>query len=111
VPERSRRKQQHPGGQPLDGWPAAVALPVGGTYGQGIGLHRSGRPTSRTSDADAVKDAQALGLKVIPWTVNSPSDLDRLIGWGVDGIITDYPDRGRAAMRQRALALPKALKN
>ncbi|HQD14810.1 MAG TPA: glycerophosphodiester phosphodiesterase family protein [Ottowia sp.] len=48
---------------------------------------------------------------MIPWTVNSPADLDRLIGWGVDGLITDYPDRGRAVMRQRGLALPKALKN
>ena len=68
-------------------------------------------PAFTDLDADAVQGAQALGLQVIPWTVNSPADLDRLIGWGVDGIITDYPDRGRAAMRQRSLALPKALKN
>ncbi|HOF31658.1 MAG TPA: glycerophosphodiester phosphodiesterase family protein, partial [Burkholderiaceae bacterium] len=68
-------------------------------------------PAFTDLDADAVQGAQALGLQVIPWTVNSPADLDRLIGWGVDGIITDYPDRGRVAMRQRALALPKALKN
>ncbi|WP_413916715.1 glycerophosphodiester phosphodiesterase family protein [Candidatus Skiveiella danica] len=68
-------------------------------------------PAPTDLDADAVQGAQALGLQVIPWTVNSPADLDRLIGWGVDGIITDYPDRGRAAMRQRALALPTALKN
>ena len=68
-------------------------------------------PNAASLEPAAVRQAQALGLQVIPWTVNSPADLDRLIGWGVDGIITDYPDRGRAAMRQRALALPKALKN
>lgn len=43
--------------------------------------------------ADHVKAAQAKGCKVIPWTVNEPADMQRLIDWGVDGIITDYPDR------------------
>lgn len=30
---------------------------------------------------------------VIPWTVNEPADMQMLIGWGADGIITDHPDR------------------
>lgn len=55
---------------------------------------------------ERVRQAQALGLKVIPWTVNGPADMDRLIDWGVDGIITDYPDRLRAAMQRRGLSLP-----
>ena len=38
-------------------------------------------------------DAQGLGLTVIPWTVNDPGDMQRLITWGVDGLITDWPDR------------------
>lgn len=58
-----------------------------------------------------VKEAQALGLKVIPWTINLPADMDRLIGWGVDGIITDYPDRLREVMAKRGMPLPKGLKN
>jgi glycerophosphoryl diester phosphodiesterase len=62
-------------------------------------------------NADAVKHAQALGLKVIPWTVNNRADMDRLMGWGVDGLISDYPDRLREAMRQRGMAVPKGLKN
>ena len=53
-----------------------------------------------------VKEAQGLGLQVIPWTINSPADMERLIGWGVDGIITDYPDRLRTVMQARGLALP-----
>ena len=53
-----------------------------------------------------VKEAHALGLKVIPWTVNSPADFDRLLGWTVDGIITDYPDRLREAMRRCNMPLP-----
>jgi glycerophosphoryl diester phosphodiesterase len=53
-----------------------------------------------------VKEAQSLGLKVIPWTVNNPADMERLVGWGVDGLITDYPDRLRQVLQQRGLPLP-----
>ena len=42
-----------------------------------------------------MKEAKSLGLQVLPWTVNDPPDMERLIDWGVDGIITDYPDRLR----------------
>ena len=45
--------------------------------------------------ADLVAEAQALGLQVIPWTVNHAADMRRLIGWGVDGLITDRPDIAR----------------
>jgi glycerophosphoryl diester phosphodiesterase len=51
-------------------------------------------------------EAKALGLKVIPWTVNEPERIDRLIGWGVDGLISDHPLRVRAAMARRGIALP-----
>lgn len=61
--------------------------------------------------ARLVEEAHALGLQVLPWTVNEPSDMERLIGWGVDGLITDYPDRARALLRARGLPLPKGLKN
>jgi glycerophosphoryl diester phosphodiesterase len=51
-------------------------------------------------------DARALGLKVLPWTVNDRSEMGRLIDLGVDGIITDYPDRLRAVMKEKEIALP-----
>jgi glycerophosphoryl diester phosphodiesterase len=53
-----------------------------------------------------VKEAQALGLRVVPWTINNPADMERLLGWGVDGIITDYPDRLRTVMQARGMPLP-----
>ena len=56
-----------------------------------------------------LKEAQAMGLKVMPWTINNPPDMERLIAWGVDGIITDYPDRLRGVMQARGLPLPKPL--
>ena len=40
-----------------------------------------------------VTQAHELGMRVIPWTVNDTTVMRRLIEDGVDGIITDYPDR------------------
>jgi glycerophosphoryl diester phosphodiesterase len=48
----------------------------------------------------AIAEAHALGLRVIPWTVNDAADIARLIGWGVDGICTDRPDIALAVMRE-----------
>lgn len=45
-----------------------------------------------------VHEAHALGLQVVPWTVNDPADMRRLIGWGVDGLVTDRPDRAQAVV-------------
>ena len=53
-----------------------------------------------------VADAHARGLVVLPWTVDDASDMQRLIDMGVDGIITDYPDRLRSVMAERGLPLP-----
>lgn len=65
-------------------------------------------PFYRDLTAAELAEAQNLGLRVIVWTVNEPADMERLIGLGVDGIITDYPDRLRAVMAERGLALPPA---
>ena len=58
--------------------------------------------------AELVKEAHALGLKVIPWTVDVTQDMARLIDWGVDGLITDRPDFLRDIMAEKKLPLPKA---
>jgi len=42
---------------------------------------------------EIVTELQAENMKVIPWTVNERADMDRLLKWGVDGLITDYPNR------------------
>jgi glycerophosphoryl diester phosphodiesterase len=46
----------------------------------------------------SLAEAHGLGLRVIPWTVNRADDMRRLIGWGVDGLITDRPDIVRRIM-------------
>jgi len=58
--------------------------------------------------ADMVKSAHQAGLKVIPWTVDDPATMQSLIDNGVDGIISDYPDRVRSVVRDNGFKLPKA---
>jgi glycerophosphoryl diester phosphodiesterase len=48
----------------------------------------------RTSFTRAdVEHLHSRGIQVIPWTVNRAEDWDRLLGWGVDGLTTDDPQR------------------
>lgn len=46
-------------------------------------------------DATMVAACKKKGMKLIPWTVNEPDLAARLLQLGVDGLITDYPDRIR----------------
>lgn len=55
---------------------------------------------------ESVREAHALGLQVLAWTVNTPADMERLLDWGVDGLITDRPDLARTVMQRRGLPLP-----
>lgn len=55
-----------------------------------------------------VEDAHAVGMRVIPWTVDDVPTMQSLVDIGVDGIITDHPDRLRALMADNGLKLPKA---
>ncbi|HSH08636.1 MAG TPA: glycerophosphodiester phosphodiesterase [Burkholderiales bacterium] len=59
-------------------------------------------------DAAQLAAARALGLRVIVWTVNDPARIAALLDLGVDGIISDYPDRVRAELQRRGLPLPPA---
>ncbi len=42
-----------------------------------------------------LNEARELGLIVNVWTVNTTQDMDAMIALGVDGIITDYPERAQ----------------
>jgi glycerophosphoryl diester phosphodiesterase len=56
--------------------------------------------------AAMVEHAHRNGIKVIPWTVDDEPTMHKLIDDGVDGIITDYPDRLRTVMASRGFGLP-----
>ncbi len=55
---------------------------------------------------DNLAEAHALGLRVIPWTVNRPDDMRRLLCWGVDGLISDRPDLARSVLAEIGFPLP-----
>jgi len=55
---------------------------------------------------ETIAEAHALGLRVVPWTVNLLEDMRRLIGWGVDGLITDRPDLARRVLSDEGYPLP-----
>ncbi|MBT0566652.1 glycerophosphodiester phosphodiesterase family protein [Williamsia sp. CHRR-6] len=58
-------------------------------------------------DAQMVADAHRAGLKVIPWTVDDPATMAYFVDLGVDGLITNYPDRLREVLGSRGIALPR----
>ncbi|MGN9807337.1 glycerophosphodiester phosphodiesterase family protein [Micromonospora sp. L32] len=55
---------------------------------------------------DMVEHAHRHGIKVIPWTVNDVPTMAKLLDDGVDGLITDYPDRLRDLLATRGRQLP-----
>lgn len=57
--------------------------------------------------ADMVKHAHDNGLALIPWTINDKPTMRKLLDDGVDGIITDYPDRLREVLAERGMPLPR----
>lgn len=65
-------------------------------------------PSFNGLTAAQVREAQALGLTVVVWTVNERTGMQRLIDWGVDGLITDDPALLREVMQARGMALPPA---
>lgn len=54
-----------------------------------------------------VAEAHRAGLRIVPWTVNDKPTMRHLIDLGVDGLITDYPDRLREVLAARGLPLPR----
>jgi glycerophosphoryl diester phosphodiesterase len=49
-----------------------------------------------------IEKAHHAGLQVVAWTINEPEQIRRLIAAGVDGIITDYPDRLLGILREQS---------
>ncbi|MBO6575760.1 MAG: hypothetical protein JJ896_12220 [Rhodothermales bacterium] len=51
--------------------------------------------------ADIVAEVKSRGMLVLPWTVNQVSRMRDLLEMGVQGIITDYPDRALSLLDGR----------
>lgn len=53
-------------------------------------------PQPAQADRAFLDYARALGAKVLPWGVNDPKEIQRLLALGVDGLISDFPTRLRS---------------
>lgn len=60
-------------------------------------------PRSHLVTRELVDAAHALGLRVVPWTVNDVRELTALVDLGVDGVVTDEPALAREIARSRSL--------
>lgn len=60
------------------------------------------------ADGELVDGAHAAGLQVIPYVVDDPPTMAALVRLGVDGLITNYPDRLRAVLEAEGLSLPQS---
>lgn len=58
-------------------------------------------PAFRLVDEKLVKMVHANGMTIIPWTVNETDDIRLILEAGVDGLISDYPDRVIDQLRPR----------
>lgn len=56
---------------------------------------------------ELVRAAHREHMEVIPWTVDDGATIEALIDVGVDGIITDLPDRVRSIMAEHGFRLPR----
>jgi glycerophosphoryl diester phosphodiesterase len=66
-------------------------------------------PAFEDLTSERVAEANSLGISVIPWVVNEPDQMDRLLGMGVAGIITDYPNRLRSVLAANDIPLPRSV--
>ena len=62
-------------------------------------------PNHASLTRERLADAKTRGLRVLPWTVNQPADMARLVDWGVDGLISDYPDRARKVLADKGVRI------
>lgn len=54
----------------------------------------------------SVEAAHAMGLEVHVWTVNDPAEMRELLELGVDGIVTDFPERMRELVKSAQSGRP-----
>jgi glycerophosphoryl diester phosphodiesterase len=72
---------------PFDNW----------IFGYGSYCHSHGitacMPYFRALTPEVVAEIKSFGISIYPWTVDEPQDIQAMLVLGVDGILSNYPDR------------------
>ena len=50
-------------------------------------------PHHSITDEALVEKCREKGIRIVPWTVDKPEDIKRILGLKVEAIISNYPDR------------------
>lgn len=100
-PEFLRPGSPWTGGLNLDDFGGSVAKAVKSFGAKALS------PVHTMTTKELVTEAHGQGLAVIPWTVDEQSRMHEMIDTGIDGLITDYPDRLRKVLKERGFKLPK----
>lgn len=59
-------------------------------------------PNAKYLDRETVEKVRNAGFDVLVWTTNEKSEMERLVKWGVTGLISDFPDRALAVLGRPA---------
>ncbi|MGM9748511.1 MAG: glycerophosphodiester phosphodiesterase, partial [Candidatus Cryptobacteroides sp.] len=59
-------------------------------------------------DEELCRKCAEKGIKLVPWTVDKPEDIQRMIDLKVEAIISNYPDRLLKATRGFASPMPES---
>jgi glycerophosphoryl diester phosphodiesterase len=75
-------------------WGGPAAADYAGSVPRAVAAEGGGIwvPECRQLQAGHVAEAHAFGLRVVPWGADTAADMAHLVGWNVDGLITDRPD-------------------
>jgi len=89
-------------------WDGPVPADYGGSVPRAVAAEGGPiwAPHHADLDAELIEQAHTLGLAVLPWTVNTPAEMRRLLSAGADGLITDRPDIARLVLAEEGFTMP-----
>ena len=56
-------------------------------------------PYFKLIDNNLIRFCKTNNMKLVPWTINEKNDVLKVLEYGVDGIITDYPGKIKEILR------------
>jgi glycerophosphoryl diester phosphodiesterase len=81
----------------------ALMIPEFASSGGEVTEDEYGKRGVRIVSERFIRDAHRLDIPVFIWTINREENMKRLIDWGVDGIVTDYPSRLKKVMIEKGI--------
>ena len=78
--------------------PSLHALRLGGQVRSTLNVNGLGLSRRLVTSPRVVREIHRRGWKLFVWTVNRESEMEKLARWGVDGLITNHPDRAKSCL-------------